>query len=96
MVERLKCSLYTGRHVESYFWRTYDRQEIDLVEERGGDLDGVETKWSPHPRLRAPRAWRLAYPAASFRVVDRENYLDFITGEPTTVQSSDGGRTSGA
>ena len=57
-----------------------DRQEIDLVEERGGRLDGVEMKWTPRPRLRAPRAWREAYPASSFRVVDRENYLDFITG----------------
>ena len=80
MVERLKYNLYTGRQAESYFWRTYDRQEIDLVEERGGRLDGVEMKWTPRPRLRAPRAWREAYPASSFRVVDRENYLDFITG----------------
>ena len=80
MVERLKYNLYTGRQAESYFWRTYDRQEIDLVEERGGRLDGVEMKWTPRPRLRAPGAWREAYPAGSFRVVDRENYLDFITG----------------
>ncbi len=80
VVERLKCDLYTGRRVESYFWRTYDRQEIDLVEERGGRLDGAEMKWSPKPGLRPPRAWREAYPDSTFRVVDRENYLDFITG----------------
>ena len=80
VVERLKRNLYTGRRVESYFWRTYDRQEIDLVEERGGRLDGAEMKWSPKPGLRPPRAWQQAYPASSFRVVDRENYLDFITG----------------
>ena len=80
MVERLKHNLYTGRQAGSYFWRTYDRQEIDLIEERGGRLDAVEMTWSPRPRLRAPRAWREAYPGSSFRVVDRENYLDFITG----------------
>ena len=80
MVERLKRNLYTGRHVASYFWRTYDRQEIDLVEERGGRLNGVEMKWSPPSRIRVPRAWTQAYPASSFRVIDRENYLDFITG----------------
>ncbi len=80
VVERLKCNLYTGHRVESYFWRTYDRQEIDLVEERDGRLDGAEMKWSPKPGLRPPRAWREAYPDSSFRVVDRENYLDFITG----------------
>ena len=80
MVERLKHNLYTGRQTGSYFWRTYDRQKIDLIEERGGRLDAVEMKWSPKPRLRAPRAWREAYPESSFRVVDRENYLEFVTG----------------
>ena len=80
MVERRKHNLYTGRHTESYFWRTYDRQEIDLVEERDGRLHGVEMKWSPKPGRGAPRAWREAYPNSSFRVVERENYLEFITG----------------
>lgn len=80
LVERQKRNLYAGHLAESYFWRTYDRQEIDLVEERGGRLDGVEMKWSPRARVRAPRAWTQAYPASSFRVVDRESYLDFITG----------------
>ena len=78
VVERLKFNLYTGRQTESYFWRTYDRQEIDLIEELGGRLDGTEVKWSPQPRIRVPRAWRQAYPDSSVRVVDRENYLDFI------------------
>ena len=81
MVERLKFNLYTGRPTESYFWRTYDRQEIDLIEERGGRLHGVELKWSPQPGQRAPRAWRQAYPDSSFRVVDRDNYLDFVVGD---------------
>ena len=61
MVERLKCNLYAGRHAESYFWRTYDGQEIDLIEERGGRLDGTEMKWSPKRRHRVPRAWGRAY-----------------------------------
>ena len=78
VVERLKFNLYTGRQTESYFWRTYDRQEIDLIEERGGRLDGTEVKWSPQSGIRVPRAWRQAYPDSSVRVVDRENYLDFI------------------
>lgn len=81
MVERLKFNLYKGRPTESYFWRTYDRQEIDLIEERDGRLHGVELKWSAQPGRRAPRAWRMAYPDGSFRVVDRDNYLEFIGGD---------------
>lgn len=81
VTERLKCNLYTGRPAESYFWRTYDGQEIDLVEDWGGRLRGFEMKWSPHRTVRAPGAWRNAYPDADFEVVHQQNYLDFITGQ---------------
>ena len=80
MVERLKHNLYAGRQTASYFWRTYDRQEIDLVEEWGGRLQAAEMKWSSRAAVRAPAGWRKAYPGASFRVVHPDNYLDFITG----------------
>ena len=79
-VERLKFNLYTGRLAESRFWRTYDRQEIDLIEEWGGRIDAVEMKWSPRSKVRPPRGWTAAYPHSTFHVVHRENYLDFITG----------------
>ena len=78
-VERLKLNLYTGRFAQSYFWRTYDRQEIDLIEEHGGRLYAAEMKWSAGSDARVPRGWRQNYPDSSFRVVDPENYLDFIT-----------------
>jgi len=29
----------------NYFWRTYDQQEIDWVEDRDGQLYGYEIKW---------------------------------------------------
>lgn len=52
--ERLKCNLYIGPLAESSFWRTYDRQETDLVEEWGGHLSVAEVKWSPRSEARAP------------------------------------------
>ena len=79
LAERLKYNLYTGHLAESYFWRTYDQQEIDLIEEWGGRLHAAEIKWSPRAALRTPRGWRQAYPASSFQVVHQGNYLDFIT-----------------
>ena len=78
MVERLKCNLYTGHLAESYFWRTYDRQEIDLVEEWGGRQYATEMKWSPRHPARAPGGWRHAYPNSSFQVIHPQNYLGFI------------------
>jgi len=83
IVERMKSALYQGRTVQSYFWRTYDQKEIDLVEEAGGALSAFEMKWSP-VRLSPPKDWVLAYPKAFFKVIHREAYLNFISGKPIT------------
>jgi len=48
VIERLKRQAYTFKLANLYFWRTYDQQEIDWVEEHGGKLDGFEFKWSEH------------------------------------------------
>jgi predicted AAA+ superfamily ATPase len=77
-VERLKKQAYHGIQANSYFWRTWGGSEIDMVEEREGTLFGYEFKWGarePEP----PKEWTDAYPAARFEVVNRENYLDFVT-----------------
>ena len=60
-----------------YFWRTYDRKEIDLIEERAGKLSGYEIKWK-QGRTNAPKDWHRFYPAAGFEVIHRENYLNYI------------------
>jgi predicted AAA+ superfamily ATPase len=66
-MERLKWITYGRSIVNRYFWRTYDRQEIDLVEESEGRLHGFEMKWSARKSLSAPRLWQKAYSEADFR-----------------------------
>ena len=75
--ERRKRNEYTGRFVDSYFWRTYDRKEIDLVEVHAGELHGYEVKWGDKP-ARAPKDWSRSYPGADFQGINRQNYLSFI------------------
>lgn len=83
IMERLKSTLYQGRVPQSYFWRTYDQKEIDLVEDIGGSLSAFEMKWAP-TRLSPPKDWAAAYPDARFKVIHRDAYLDFITAKPET------------
>ena len=47
IAERLKRNAYEGKLVASYFWRTYDGNEIDYLEESGGHAQGYEFKWRP-------------------------------------------------
>jgi len=60
-----------------YFWRTYDRKEIDLIEEQAGKLSGYEIKWK-RVSARVPKDWHEFYPDASLEVIHRENYLNYI------------------
>ena len=76
--ERLKRQEYLSMPANNYFWRTYDQKEIDLVEERGGRLYGYEIKWKTG-RLRPPKTWLEGYKNAQYDVINRENYLRFIT-----------------
>ncbi len=78
--ERLKFLSNHGQYARHYFWRTYTGAELDLVEEQNGDLHGFEIKWNP-VRKRIPPSWASAYPDATFRVIHRENFLSFVSGE---------------
>jgi hypothetical protein len=81
VTERLKHRTYAGVYANVYFWRTYDQQEVDLVEERDGRLFGYEFKWSNTKLISAPKKWRDAYPEAEFNVIHQENYQPFILSE---------------
>jgi predicted AAA+ superfamily ATPase len=77
ITERMKRQEYLRKVTNSYFWRTYDKKEIDLVEERQERLFGYEVKWKKE-RVKIPQDWTSGYPDAAFEVIHRENYLKFI------------------
>lgn len=77
-VERLKKQHYQKITTNNYFWRTYDQQEMDWLEEKGEALAGFEFKWNEHKKSKIPTAFAKAYPEASFEIINKSNYLDFI------------------
>jgi len=78
VIERRKFLAYLPEYANLYFWRTYDQQEIDLVEERGGGLLGYEFKWSPKKTVSPPRDWLKTYSNAGFSVISPDNYQELI------------------
>ena len=68
---------YHRRSSGFFFWRTYDKKEIDLIEEHEGNLSGYEIKWKKS-KAGVPKDWRENYPSASFEVINRDNYLNYI------------------
>lgn len=77
--ERIKKQHYQKMRVNNYFWRTYDQQELDWLEEQAGALSAFEFKWNEYKKTKIPTAFAKTYPDATFKIIDRKNYLDFIT-----------------
>jgi len=77
VMERFKRQEYLRESAKNYFWRTYTKNELDLVEDRNCRLFGYEMKWGK-ARPRPPKEWSTAYPDAEWQVINRENYLPFI------------------
>jgi uncharacterized protein len=75
--ERLKYQEYKKISSNNYFWRTYEQQEIDWVEERGGSLYGYEFKWK-EDKVKIPTQWENAYPNASFEVINNLNFEKWL------------------
>lgn len=78
MTERRKLLSWIPAPVQQYFWRTHDRQELDYIEESGGELCGYEFKWNA-ARLRIPKGFMAAYPNSAVHGVHRQNYWRFIS-----------------
>jgi len=75
--ERMKYLEYRNISCNHYFWRTYDQQEIDWVEEREGSLFAYEFKWK-EMKVKKPTQWNKAYPEASFDVIHINNFQKWI------------------
>jgi len=79
MTEYMKTQVYTGVSTNRYFWRTWEQQEIDLVEERDGRFHAYEIKWAPRKRkVAAPSTFMKAYPDSEFTIIDQDNFLELL------------------
>lgn len=76
MSERIKRNSYYRNGLTPYFWRTYDQQEIDLIESGDGKLDAFEFKWSK-AGSKPPLFFTKSYPKSTYKVISRDNYLEF-------------------
>jgi predicted AAA+ superfamily ATPase len=78
VVERMKYLAYSGRRVNSWFWRTVGQQEIDLIEEENGAMRAFEFKWNPKAKVKLTPTFANAYPEASFEVIHPGNMEEFV------------------
>jgi predicted AAA+ superfamily ATPase len=78
IIERIKRNKAMGFRPNQYFWRTYQQQEIDYLEEYDGQIRAWEFKWNPAKGKKVPVTFRQAYPECEVAVVTRESYHSFL------------------
>lgn len=79
IVERLKRNADHRFFPEYFFWRSYTKQEIDLIEEANGERNGFEFKYTKDSVSKAVRnAFVTDIKGNNLVVINRENFLDFV------------------
>lgn len=76
-MERIKTQEYLPVYSNTFFWRTYDQKEVDMIEERDGKLYGYEFKWQPK-KTKPPKLWLESYDNAEYTVITKDNFIDFL------------------
>jgi hypothetical protein len=78
IVERMKRNQNKEHFCNSYFWRTSQQQEIDLIEESDGQMTVFEMKWNPAKKARFPKCFLETYPVRETVIVTPQNYLEYL------------------
>ncbi|MDE6409788.1 MAG: ATP-binding protein [Muribaculaceae bacterium] len=79
ITERIKYNSYIGRHVNYYFWRTTNQQEIDLIEESDGEFTIFEMKWNEaKASVKFPKSFIETYRPKECVVITPGNYLEYL------------------
>ena len=78
IAERKKRNQYDEKFCNSYFWRTNQQQEIDLIEETDGQMTAFEMKWNTSKKAHFPKSFLDAYPVKETIVITPDNYLNYL------------------
>jgi len=76
--EYIKASNNKRKHAKYYFWRSFQQQEIDLIEEVDGKINAIEIKWNENKKVRFPSTFLDAYTTNETYVINKSNYTQFL------------------
>jgi len=77
ILERKKFNHYARLQKNLYFWRTYDQQEIDLIEEYGGGLSTFEFKYNAD-KAKFPKIFSATYQGSTFKLINQKNVFELM------------------
>lgn len=75
---RIKLMSNQNQSTRFYFWRTYQQQEIDWIEERGGEFYAYEFKYNPK-KVNFPKTFLDKYNPITQKVINKKNFDEFLS-----------------
>lgn len=79
IIERMKFNSSRGFDPAYYFFRSYDKQKIDLFEDEGGVINGYEFKFTKDGISRTTREiFEQEIKGKKLELINRDNYSQFI------------------
>ena len=76
--ERIKKNSYSGWYGHMYFWRTYQQQEIDLIEEIDVEFYAYEFKWNKKANVKFSKTFVNSYQPKKTFVITPGNFEDIV------------------
>lgn len=78
IAEHIKKNNNERKFAKYYFWRSFQQQEIDLIEEVNGNLNAIEIKWNEHKKVKFPTTFTAAYSVNKTIVIHKKNYSNIL------------------
>jgi predicted AAA+ superfamily ATPase len=85
--ERKKRNAYAQQQCLTYFWRTYQQQEVDYIEEVNGIFKAYEFKWNPKSKAKFSKTFVSNYNPIETGIITPANFLDFVEMPATKIKS---------
>jgi len=77
IVEKMKKNFYEEKFSNNYYWRNYNQQEIDYIEEFDWKLHCYEFKfWNK--KWKFPKYFEENYKWSDFKLINWDNYFEFL------------------
>ena len=78
--ERIKYNFNNFLNINAYFWRTHQKEGIDYIEEKTGNIQAYEFKWKNKNSLKSkpPKAFSDKYNKYYFETIDKKTYQNFL------------------
>ncbi len=78
IIERMKYLSNLGHYPSHYFWRTYDKHEVDLIELESGIIKAFECKYNSDQSTKSLHTFKETYPESHTAIVHKNNLDDFL------------------